>query len=190
MQNKPHIKRMIAECFFVYLFLLAINLVVFVLTRKLSPGSIVFTQGLCVISLVVLGFILALIIFSKIKNIDPVRIFNLCLVSLFAALSFYSFLITIPTLLDRSISIFLLAELKSSPNQSDSLDHLNRSFIIDYVDGSFQVEKRITEQISIGNLKMLENGNFQLTSRGRFVATINYWLAKLFTVDPRYTNRR
>ena len=185
----PNIKRMIAECFFVYLFLLVINLMIFILIRKLSPGSIVFTQGLYVISFVVFGFLLALVIFSKIKNINPVRIFNLFLVSLFAALSFYSFLITIPTLLDRSISIFLLAELKSSPNQSSSLDHLNRSFIVDYVDGSFQVEKRISEQISIGNLKMLENGNFQLTSRGLFIANVNYWLAKLFTVDTRYTNR-
>ncbi len=111
------------------------------------------------------------------------------LTTLVASLTFYSFLITVPTLLDRSISIFLLAELQADPDQTMTQGALNDAFLDGYVNGSFQVQKRITEQISIGNFQLTQSGDIELTRRGELVALLNRFLATVFKVDPRYTSR-
>ena len=96
----------------------------------------------------------------------------------------YAFMITVPALLDRSISIHLIGALNASP-AGLSEAQLQARFLSGYVDGTSQVDKRIDEQLREGNIEF-RNGRFRLTAKGQLVAKINIVLAELLSIDPRY----
>lgn len=173
---------------FWFFLVLIVQLLIFVAARWTFPNSIIFTQGLMTMGLTSASFVALIFIISK-HRLGMYESVVRTLTTLLACLTFYSFLITIPTLLDRSISIFLLAELDSDQDQVMTTDHLSQAFMEGYVDGVFQVEKRIAEQVSIGNFERTAVNEVRLTRRGEIVASVNRFLANIFRVDSRYTNR-
>jgi hypothetical protein len=161
----------------------------FLVARWLWADQIVFTQGLMIIGFVFVTLFLLMRLARKNEMIDYVTSTVLGFSLLLGLLTFYAFLITVPTLLDRSISIYVIAELDADPDDRMSEVELNSYFLDNYVDGDYQMQKRITEQVAIGNLRKVGDAEVLLTSRGRLTASINRLLARAFNIDSRYTDR-
>ncbi|MET0310045.1 MAG: hypothetical protein ABW023_15165 [Sphingomonas sp.] len=103
-----------------------------------------------------------------------------------AALSFafnLSFLVIFPVTIDRSISVFLLAEIEA--HQGLDTPELQRLFVDRYVRDMAQIDRRVAEQALSGNIAV-ENGHIRLTDRGRRFLALSRAIGTAFDTDPRF----
>ena len=104
---------------------------------------------------------------------------NLVLLS-FACVINLAYFALIPTIVDRSISVFVMNELVSGPK---SLEELERSFVSGFVYDGGAVPKRIFEQSLSGNIIQLEDQRYELTASGRRTVGIFRFLGRVYNTD-------
>jgi hypothetical protein len=106
-------------------------------------------------------------------------------------LSGYAFVITVPTVLDRSLSFYLLEKLQQRGGgiKQDSFDKV---FHEEYMLEHRLIDIRLTEQLISGTIKINE-GCVLLTSKGQILATFSRyfrqnWLPKNRLIAGEYTD--
>jgi hypothetical protein len=158
---------------------LPINLVAFVVSlvslRQFIDG-VIFYQGvlICVlISLLNFFFLKRFKFDMKLKVVYSLMVFFML----------YSFNITFPALLDRSISYYIIGVTASENGLSvvQYQEAFQRGFIIN----NAAIEKRLSEQIISGNINCVD-GLCRLTDRGYMVYKANIFMASLLRLDTRY----
>lgn len=157
-------------------------IVFFLAARFVS--SLLFLQG-CIASLLCFVGISGCLLLGVTRNrIQPdfagviialVGLWLGCVMTLFVVL---------PVSFDRSVSVFLLARIAASGKEGVSTTELERQLIQRYVVENRAVERRIREQLTIGNIKADSNSRFMLTPRGQRFLCINPALERIF----RYRN--
>lgn len=157
----------------------------FIFVRKVMPSDIIFYQGLLWLLMFAASCLIGSFTLHKIKIIDFNSFHEQILSLVIASLLFYSFHITIPSLLDRSISLYIIGitEKKENSTITDYREQFYQGFIIK----NEAVEKRLNEQIVTGNIKC-KQGKCTLTDKGRNIYKLNNWLANIFNVDDKYIN--
>jgi hypothetical protein len=90
---------------------------------------------------------------------------EIALSALCALLMGYVFAISVPTVIDRSLSIYILEKLEQRGG-SIALDAMKDVFIREYLPEHRLVDVRLTEQTRSGTI-VVENGCVRLTPRGR-----------------------
>ena len=95
------------------------------------------------------------------------------------------FLLLVPVIADRSISVFLLGSLDRAGIVSDA--ELEQRFVADYVHRYGAVARRIDEQIASGNVERTPGG-YRLTRQGYFVVNGMRRVASAFSLDHRLTD--
>jgi len=98
----------------------------------------------------------------------------------------YSFVITIPALLDRSISIFIISAITESGDKGITNKELQNIFIEKYIEGTSTINKRLHEQIVTGNI-LFRNNKYFITDKGVFTYKFNQIAADLLNIDDKYT---
>lgn len=167
---------------------LVVFLVLYVVLRKMAPADIVYYSGLAT-----LGAALALDVAltaagRRVLPAGPATRLRPAVVvpALVAALlAGYGFLITVPSLLDRSISIYLIGTVARAGDDGLTLPAIQRAFVQGYVDGTSAVERRLHEQIVSGTI-VRDGDRYRITPRGRLVYRTNVELARLFNIPDRY----
>lgn len=104
-----------------------------------------------------------------------------------AALQLF-FLATIPLTVDRSYSVWLLARTEISVNKEISLSKLSADTQAFFFGNDSELEKRIDEQVSLGNLNW--NSDYKsvsLSNRGKLQVGVNRWVAIFFGLNPKYS---
>ena len=140
--------------------------------RLLFPSQIIFYEGLIVCFLYFI-----FIYMFKILNFDKsIILFLICVI-------FWSL---VPTILDRSVSITILGNLKV--DQSKTIVEIKEDFNETYLIKNNAVEKRIDEQIASGNIIRSKDG-YQLTQRGYFNKKVLIFLTKFFNIKKDYITR-
>jgi hypothetical protein len=132
-------------------------------------GSIFGSFVAALISLLILGKLKFFRIFSSFEKYLIISIFLLV---------GYSYSITIPTIIDRSLTIYMLGELKNSPSGIEKAkleQDLTDSYIRDYQ----LIPTRILEQIVSGTITV-ENNCIKLTRTGMYIAEISQFYKNLF----------
>ena len=81
-----------------------------------------------------------------------------------AALLVYAFHITLPTIIDRSISLFILSRI--DPAKGQTIEEMEQAFSDGYVSGHDAVCRRIDEQLVSGNVRE-QNGRYVITPQGQ-----------------------
>lgn len=104
---------------------------------------------------------------------------NLILLS-FACVINLSYFALIPTIVDRSISVFVMNQLASGPKTKEQLE---KAFVDDFVYAGGAVPKRIFEQSLSGNIVKLDDGSYQLTPSGYSTVGLFRSLGKLYNTD-------
>lgn len=154
----------------------------YIVVRKLYPASAIFYQGILILLFsAIICFVLFYFVDKRLKCGMYVNSMA-CIISIFAA---YSIHITIPSLLDRSISLYILG--LTAENYANTKSEYERMFYEGFVQKNGAIEKRLDEQVLTGNLE-LENGRYKLTSRGTRLYKIDLFLANLFNVEPYYVS--
>jgi hypothetical protein len=169
-------------------FSFVVFLAAYVLMRQLAPPSIPYVEGIVVAagSAILSSFIAyhfgAAYLFQGGNRAQVIQ-----LIFLSAFLVNYAFVITFPTLLDRSISVMMISFLDRAKHRSVPIDQLNQAFIEVYVAGDTQTRKRVAEQVAIGNVTA-SNDQVAITSRGREFARLNRIMASLFNIQRTYVD--
>lgn len=104
---------------------------------------------------------------------------NLILLS-FACVVNLAYFALIPTIVDRSISVFVMNELATGPK---TLDELEKAFVDDFVYGGGAVPKRISEQSLSGNIIQLDDDRYKLTAPGHGTVGLFRFLGKVYNTD-------
>ncbi len=116
-------------------------------------------------------------IFKSFSNFEKSQIFIILL------LVGYSISISGPTVIDRSLSFYLLEKIRFYDG-SISLDKMNDVISIDYLDEYSVLDARLTEQQKSGTIK-IENGCVFLTDRGYKISNVSIFLRKNLLAQKR-----
>lgn len=162
-------------------------LLVLVLWRHLSPGGILFYQGVAVAALAgVLGGALA-VAFARRRRATrgpggarPI-VTTPFKDGLLAALLVYAFVFTVPTTVDRSYSVRLLQRLaQADAGMTES--QVTTAFLADFaVAGG--VHRRLDEQLASGNI-VRDGDTWRLTARGRALTDAFRTTCQVFVCAP------
>jgi hypothetical protein len=154
-------------------------LFIYILVRNINPQGIIFYQGLTLIEL--LSLVYLLFYFLKKKSIEY-ALTKLPIIFTSAILA-YSFVMTLPVVLDRSITLHFLSYLTS--NSPSTVSKIQKDFIDNFVVNSQAVEKRVDEQLVIGNL-YIEDNQIYISNRGFLMHRIFDFLTKVFRINTTY----
>lgn len=95
----------------------------------------------------------------------------------------YALSISLPTVIDRSLSFYILEKI-SAHNGAIKSSAMRDIFINDYIDEYKLVEVRITEQVESGTIEV-QDGCVNLTSKGEFIASFSNYFRKNFLGKKR-----
>lgn len=90
-----------------------------------------------------------------------------------------AFLIVVPVTVDRSISIFVLGQMAAHPDESFTPQAMSALFTSVYVDDHKQIDRRLREQATSGNV-VKDGDGYRITGRGRAVIATARIVAALF----------
>ena len=172
---KNNLKFLLSFGLRVLLFSVAALLLYAIALHFIGGGHLVFYRGIVVILAIFTAFSTVLF-FSK--NNFYHNFPALCL----AVALLYSFHITIPVILDRSISIQVMGTLTKQPME---IKNLNEAFLQGYVDGYSTTCRRLNEQINTGNV-VIKDGVVSLTKKGLAMQKIFNFIAEFLKVEDHY----
>ncbi len=103
----------------------------------------------------------------------------------------YSFAISVPTVIDRSLSFYILEKLQQRGGAIKQ-ESFEQVFTQEYVKEHRLVDVRLTEQLESGTI-VIENGCVKLTEKGGVIASFGryfraHWLPKKRLLMGRYTD--
>lgn len=149
------------------------------LYRVFDSTGIVFYQAMSIIKFSTVVFFIVFVIFY----LKGINISHFVIYFISCILFFYSFVMTLPVVVDRSITLHMLAYLDNKPIAST--EEIRSDFINKFVINSAAIEKRIQEQEAIGNITTNE-GNVQITPKGMAMHKFFDKLARFFNFKPTY----
>ena len=174
-----------------FLIIFIINFILFnfllIIKRQLNP-NIIFYEGIYI------AIISSILVFSLFFVFDKKKLFKKIndyfyqvIISFLLILMFHIIIITI---VDRSISVFMLSEInKHKPNKEHIIQSFKNQFTLE------AVEKRIYEQIKINNIKVLNTENnleesYVITSKGLIYINFFQVINKIFNLDKFIVKRK
>jgi len=114
---------------------------------------------------------------------------NKVLVGLVSGLITFSFLATIPMTIDRSYSVWMLKSIYESEDRNRILTYseFETKSVSFFSPNNGQLNRRIEEQLKIGNIEVQRFNKLALTDRGRFITHLNSIIGQIFGLDPEYS---
>ncbi len=163
----------------------AVYLAAFAIKRHLLPSSIVLTEGawLLVVFLPIVGVVLVWLNQRGVFTLEAsVSVFVIFL------LSALCFNLTVPAIVDRSVTVYLLNSLDNSKNGMTEQE-IRREFMHTYFDENYAVRKRLREQVESGSVRY-DGNRYHVTKDGRTIMTIARFLSTLYNLDPRIVEKK
>ena len=135
-----------------------------------------------------LGILLLAVGLYKLGRVFDVIGFQIVVVAIISNIFLgYSFLITVPVLFDRSISIMMIGYMNNAQEKT-----VGRKELVDAVWKRFfiaedSIGKRIDEQILSG-FYTIQGNCLEITDRGRLIAQVNKTVAAAFAIKNDFTD--
>lgn len=86
-----------------------------------------------------------------------------------------------PMTIERSYTIYSLADMTDHANTVYSYEDIKDQFIEGYIEGANESQKRLDEQVAIGNLEEVDGG-YRITAKGRRLVGIFRLVESVFPV--------
>lgn len=158
-----------------------IFLVLHIVHMRYMVVDVIFYEALK--DLILAGFIVFAAYFIFLKKIFPLSLTNLVLTGLLGLSCGYIFSITVPTIVDRSLSAYILEKFSQRGGGIEQ-DALYDIFIEEFIPESQLMDIRLQEAFSSGTLKL--NGScIQLTPKGERVAKTTQFYRQNFLPKRR-----
>lgn len=140
------------------------------------------------------GFVAVLVTALALFGISYFRIlggFEKALLLVIFLLAGYSFAISVPTVIDRSLSFYILEKLQQRGGAIKQ-ESFEQVFTHEYLYEHRLVDVRLTEQIESGTI-VIDNGCVRLTEKGGAIASFGryfraHWLPKKRLLMGQYTD--
>ena len=145
-------------------------LVTYVLRMRYGQVDVVFysTIGCAVVAVLIAGALLYLLrAFSNFSRLEKSQLLVIWM------LLGYAFAISVPTVIDRSLSFYLLEKLQQRGGGIRQ-DRFQDVFVKEYMVEHRLVDVRLTEQLQSGTIE-INDGCVRLTPRGRRLASFSRW---------------
>ena len=158
------------KAFLATVFFVACLLVAYVLRMRYGEVNVVFysTLGCAVAAVLVSGAVLYLS--RAFADFSALEKFQMLVVWLLIG---YAFAISVPTVIDRSLSFYLLEKLQQRGGGIRQ-DRFQDVFVKEYMVEHRLVDVRLTEQLESGTIR-IEDGCVRLTPRGQRLARFSRW---------------
>jgi hypothetical protein len=101
-----------------------------------------------------------------------------------STLLIYAFHVTIPTILNRSISTYIIASIVSNKNDNTA-EEITQNFLDGYIADYSAVCRRINEQQVSGNIT-IKNNKYVITKRGAFIHSTLSNIADMLNLDTYF----
>lgn len=162
---------------FVFLLLLA---VIYIIHAKFFEVNVVFYSAIFdgVLASVITGIIL-----WKVKYFNCFSVFEKSQMVFIYVLLGYIYAISVPTVIDRSLSFYILEKLEERGGGIKE-SAFKEIFTNEYVPEYRLVDVRLTEQLQSGTIT-IHNGCVKLTKRGYFLADVSSFIRKNFLPKKR-----
>lgn len=130
-----------------------------------------------------LASLVAIVILFKFRQFSLYNVFEKIQMAAIWVLLSYAFAISVPTVIDRSLSFYILEKLQQRGGgiQFSSFEEV---FTHEYVEEYRLVDVRLTEQQSSGTIT-IKKGCVKLTERGQFLATASSYFRRNFLPKQR-----
>lgn len=102
------------------------------------------------------------------------------------AILVYAFHITLPTIIDRSISLFVLSRMEGSA-EGVRVEELQKAFLEGYVQSNNAVCRRLDEQLTSGNISF-RDGKYYIAPAGHFILQSLRFIATMISRTQYYIN--
>lgn len=89
-----------------------------------------------------------------------------------------------PMTIERSYTIYSLAEMRDSSQEVYSAQEMKGRFIDGFIEGANENQKRIDEQVSVGNLEPVDGG-YKITSKGKRLIDMMRLVEAVFPVPDK-----
>lgn len=142
-------------------------------------SSRLYYDGLIAVLVIIIFSYLIIFLASRYLNFSHHQFTQRSLLNaaLAASTLVYAFHITVPTIIDRSISLYILSRMDGK-SSGVNVGELQESFLNGYVSKNNAVCRRLDEQIVSGNIRF-ENGKYFITDNGERVINILRVVARL-----------
>lgn len=166
--------------FFQVVFITFSYLILFVLVRNFYSSEIVFYQGN---RLIIINSLFWAVLFYVSAKFSFNQLIAKLDIIFTAAILCFAILSTFPVILDRSITLHMLHKL--NVEKTVSVKELQADFVENFVYGANAIEKRIIEQVEIGNVS-LDGENVIITKKGEKYQVFFEYLNSLFNIKTTY----
>jgi len=106
---------------------------------------------------------------------------------LIAVLAISVFNLIVPSVFDRSVSLYLLNTLDNAPAGLDEAQ-LREEFVSVYFGANYGIRKRLREQMRMGNIAH-DGARYRLTDAGRRMVAVVRFFNALYALDPHMAAR-
>ena len=155
-------------------------LVIYVLHVRYIPVNVVFYSAILDAVLATILAVTLVVIVRWFKVFTRFETLQLCCIWLLLG---YSFAISVPTVIDRSLSFYILEKLQQRGG-GIKLDAFEQVFTQEYVKEHRLMDVRLTEQQQSGTLT-IRNGCVLLTDWGQTIATASRYFRNHFLPKQR-----
>ena len=155
-------------------------LVVYVLHVRFVPVNVVFYSAILDAVLATLLAVMLITTVHWFKAFTRFETLQLCCIWLLLG---YSFAISVPTVIDRSLSFYILEKLQQRGG-GIKLDAFDQVFTQEYVKEHRLVDVRLTEQQQSGTVE-IKDGCVKLTAWGQTIATSSRYFRAHFLPKQR-----
>lgn len=131
----------------------------------------------------VLAALLTFLFVLKIKYFSNYTVFEKIQIGIIFILLGYIFAISIPAVIDRSLSLYILEKIQQRGGGIKQ-NGFEEVFIKEYVVEHRLVDVRLTEQLQSGTIQ-IDNGCVKLTSKGKIVVALSRYFRKNFLPRKR-----
>lgn len=131
----------------------------------------------------ILASLVVTVTLFKIQYFSLYNVFEKVQMAAILVLLSYAFAISVPTVIDRSLSFYILEKLQQRGG-GIQLSSFEEVFTKEYVKEFRLVDVRLTEQQNSGTI-VIQDGCVKLTERGQFLATASSYFRRNFLPKQR-----
>lgn len=155
--------------------------------KLIKSDSIPLAGPLSLLAALSIILFLALVILMKKKKSPQMSTFRdvILIVVLFFFLN-YNLYGMIPFNCSRSNSILIVGYLAKNSTLPKTKNEIEAFVKEEYFDKYQAIQRRLNEQVNVGNIKEL-NGRYELTTQGVYVVKIFGFIADLYKIDQNFT---
>lgn len=123
---------------------------------------------------------------AKIKNLEFIDLSPQTIASatLSVGLALILFITIAPMVIDRSYTVFTLADMTENDTKTFTAQEIENRFIDIYIKGYSSTLKRIKEQLSIGNIEEKEDG-YIITEKGKRLVSTFRFVESIYPVEDK-----